>query len=54
MILMTDKVTLEHELIIAFENAKICCVHNDGDDPEPCKHTTKEAIKIIKRIMGGG
>ena len=48
-----DKEKLEYELIEAFRKAQICCVHNDGDDPLPCKHTTREAIKIVKRIMGG-
>ncbi len=38
-------------LIEAFEKANICCVHNDGDDYKPCKHTTREAIKIINKIM---
>lgn len=29
------------------KNKKICCVHNAGDDPEPCNHTIKEVLKII-------
>ncbi len=43
----------KEELIKAFKEARICCVHNGGDDPEPCSYTTNEAIKIIKKIMGG-
>ena len=33
------------------KKAKICCVHNIGDDHQPCKYTTREVIKIINKAQ---
>lgn len=42
---------LEKKLIAEFKKAKICCVHEIGDDDSPCGFTTREAIKIIKKVF---